>query len=67
MSAPHLHMAQLDEEGLATLRAVEDDLDLCIVALASPSVFADLSEAQLQRLQTLERELGGTLLAYTHD
>lgn len=59
-----MKIAQLDEARLARLRALEDELGTCIVALEREFHLADLSEEQLKRLQAVEQELGVVLLAY---
>ncbi len=64
MADQRMRVADLDEAKLARLRAMEDEIGTCIVALEPPSTFAELEPPKLQRLQELERELGLVLLAY---
>lgn len=53
-------------EGLE-FQSAETELGLSMVALEPQSGLAELSEEQLQQVQTLESELGLTLLAYSRD
>jgi hypothetical protein len=64
MAAPHLKVAQLDEGHLTKLRALEQELGACVVAVEKDTRFADLSERQLKRLQAGEKDLDVVLLAY---
>jgi hypothetical protein len=59
-----MRIAQLDEERLTRLRALEGELGTCIVALEPQYPLADLSEKQLKQLQAEEQGLGVVLLAY---
>jgi len=64
MAAQHLKVAQLDEARLTKLRALEQELGACVVAVQKDARFADLSERQLKRLQAGEKDLNVVLLAY---
>jgi hypothetical protein len=64
MAAPHLKVAQLDDARLTRLRALEQELGACVVAVEKDTRFADLSEQQLKRLQAGEKDLDVVLLAY---
>ena len=67
MAAPRMQIARLDDARLAKLRALEDGMALCLVALEPAYRLADLSEEQLARLQAAEKELGVVLLAYQRE
>lgn len=60
-------IAHLDEARLTKLRALEQELGGCIVAVEPGHRFADLPEAKLERLRAAEEELGFVLLAYECD
>lgn len=64
MTDQRMKVADLDENRLARVRAMEGEIGTYIVALEPVSPFAELEETQLRRLQDLERELGLVLLAY---
>lgn len=64
MPIPQMQPAELDEVRLGRLRALEQELGTCLVALEPRSELADLSREQLQGLQAGEQELGVVLLAY---
>ena len=55
----------LDDAGLNKLQALESKLGCCIVALGRRPQPAPLSEAQLQELEAVEREMDTILVAYT--
>ena len=67
MTAPRMEMARLDEARLAKLRALEEEMGLCLVALEPAYRLADLSDEQLAGLRAAEKELGVVLLAYKRD
>ena len=62
--APRMKIADLDEAGLARVRALEKDIGACVLALEPKVKLRDLSEDQLERLRAAEQELGLVLLAY---
>jgi hypothetical protein len=64
MNPANLPVADLDEDRLARLRSLEQDLGAVVIAYRPDSPYAPLSDEQLRRLQQLERELGVVLLAY---
>lgn len=64
MPNPRLRVAKLDDVTLEKLQAMEQEFGTRIVALEPYYPPADLSEQQVQRLKTLEKELGVVLLAY---
>jgi hypothetical protein len=64
MKAPRLGLAKLDEQSLAKLQSMEQELDTCILALEPKYPLAKLNADQVSRLQALENELGVVLLAY---
>ncbi len=64
MTETRMRTAQLDEKRLSRLRALEDELGFCLVALEQDFHLADLSEEQLRRVQAAEKEMGVVLLAY---
>jgi hypothetical protein len=59
-----MRIAQLDEKRLSRLRALEDELGICLIALEREFRLADLSEPQLKKVQAAEKDLGVVLLAY---
>ena len=67
MSSTLFYTAKLDEPTPGDLQNLENELDVTLVAMDSNSaqVPAQLSEAQLQRIQALEVKAGMVLLAYT--
>jgi hypothetical protein len=64
MSAPTLRPADLDDSALAKVRALEEQLGVPLVAYASETPYAPLTEDQVADLQRAEAELGVQLLAY---
>lgn len=64
MSAPSLRPAELDESALTRIRSLEERVGGPLVAYASESPYADLTDAQLEDIRSTERELGVQLLAY---
>jgi hypothetical protein len=59
-----LERANLDETMTNNIRALEQDLQCRIVALQPKIPYANLSRDQLAKLQSMERELGVSLVAY---
>jgi hypothetical protein len=66
MTAPQMKIAQLDEERLAKLQAVENELGIYLVAFQMEKPLANLSDDQVRRLHILEEELGVILVAQQH-
>ena len=64
MAAPRVTIAQLDEERLAKVHALENELGVLLVAYDQEPQLADLTEEQLGRLQAVEKEIGVYLLAF---
>lgn len=62
--APRMEFADLDEEGMNKVRALEQDIGGCVVALQRRINLRDLSEEELEKLQSAEEELGVVLMAY---
>lgn len=67
MSVPQVKIAQLDEERLAKLRDLENDLGIYLVALQLEQPLTNLSDDQVRRLHVLEEELHVTLVAHQHN
>lgn len=59
-----LKVADLNEEDVTRLRALEQELGVHIMAFEPGLNVADLSSEQLARIRMLEKELGVTLIAY---
>ena len=64
MSESRMRVAELDEDRLAKLRELENELGTWVVALEEGFRLADLTEEQLAKLWGVEQELGVVLLAY---
>ncbi len=64
MPTPILRPASLDEQSVARLRAMEEELGSVLIAYRAESPFTPLDDEQLRRLRALEQELGVVLLAY---
>lgn len=64
MAPPRMQVAELDEARLAKLRALEDDLGVCLVALEPAYRLAKLSEDELKAIKAGEDEMEVVLLAY---
>lgn len=62
--AQQLKIAHLDETAVAQLRALESETGKHIMAFQSGPPFAQLSAAHLEKVQSLEEELGIVLLVY---
>jgi len=61
---PRMKIADLDEDGLSKLQALEQDIGGCVLALERRITFKDLSPQQLAKLQAAEEALGVVLMAY---
>ena len=59
-----LKIANLEEESVARIRALEEELGSHIMAFAPGPDVASLPADQLERIKALEEELGVTLLVY---
>jgi hypothetical protein len=66
MSSSLFYTAQLDQPTMDDLQELEIELGVTLVAMESnpTSVAAQLSDSQLDRIQTLEGKSGKVLLAY---
>ena len=56
--------ANLDEGDLDKVKALEDELGACVLALTPNFSFAKLENEQVEKLKALEKELGVVLVAY---
>ncbi|MFW6115544.1 MAG: hypothetical protein ACOC7Y_00620 [Chloroflexota bacterium] len=59
-----MKIADLDEASLAKVRALEEKIGACVLALEPKVKLRDLSEEELERLRSAEEELGVVLMAY---
>jgi len=57
-------IASLTKAQLEKVRALEEDMGTWVVALEPEFRLVELSEEQVKRLQSVEKELGLVLLAY---
>ena len=64
MSALRMKIANLDEASLQKVRDLEEQMESVILVLEPHRPLADLTPEQVERLQSLEKELGVLLLAY---
>ncbi|MEI6085050.1 MAG: hypothetical protein WCS70_12205 [Verrucomicrobiota bacterium] len=64
MPTPQIRIAKLDDQTIEMITAMEEEFGHSIVALEPYFPPAKLTEAQIQRLEALEHELGVVLLAY---
>lgn len=62
--APDMKIADLNDEGLSRVRALEKDIGGCILALEPKVSLKNLSPEQLEKLRSAEEELGVVLMAY---
>jgi len=62
--APRMKIADLDDKTLAKVRALEDEIGGCVLALEPKVKLMDLSDEQLEKLTSAEEELGVILMAY---
>ena len=67
MPTPRLRIAKLDDTNLEKLQSMEQEFGSRIVALEPYYPPAELTQDQLNRLKTLEKELQVVLLAYKKD
>lgn len=59
-----LKIANLEEESLAQIRALENDLGVHIMAFRPGLDIASLPDDKVERIRALEEKLGVTLLVY---
>lgn len=64
MSALRMKIANLDEASLQKVRDLEEQMESVILVLEPHRPLADLTPEQVERLHSLEKELGVLLLAY---
>lgn len=62
--AQHLKIATLSEDSAAKLKELESEMDVQIMAFEPGTQLAELTKQQLNRIKSLEDELGVTLLVY---
>ncbi len=55
---------KLDQTGLDKIKALENKLGVCIVAVENSPKPAAISDTQLRELQSMEKEIGAVLVAY---
>jgi len=59
-----LKIAHLEEESVARIRTLENELGVHIMAFAPGPDIASLPTEMIERIKALEEELGVTLLVY---
>jgi len=59
-----MKIANLDEASLKRVQQMEESMGTLILALEPHIPLAELSDDQLEKLSTLEQELGVVLIAY---
>ncbi len=64
MTTGYVKYPQLDEQRLAKLKALEQELGTVVVAVEPQTQVAELPPDKLRRLQEAEKEMGVILLAY---
>ena len=64
MSHENFHAALLDDSGLKSLKALENELGLVMVAVEKDPKPAQLSADQIAKIQSTESELGTIIVAY---
>jgi hypothetical protein len=64
MPRPRMKFANLDEDGLKKLTALEEQMGTMILAVEPVYPLAKLSDEQVKRIQALEDELRVVLLAF---
>jgi len=57
-------LKKLKDENVTSIRALERELGVVVLAIEPKLHLADLSDQQLERLRKAEKELGGVLIAY---
>ena len=61
---PRMEFADLNEDQMEKVRALEQNIGGCVVALKRRVSLRDLSSEELERLQEAEKDLGVVLMAY---
>ena len=64
MPASRMKIANLDEASLKKVRELEEQMESVILVLEPHRPLADLTPEQVERVQSLEKDLGVLLLAY---
>jgi len=64
MSTRRMKIANLDDAGLKKVQQMEESMGTLIIALEPHIPLAELTEEQVETLNTLEQELGVVLIAY---
>ena len=64
MTTRRMKIANLDEAGLKKIKQMEESMGTLIIALEPHIPLAELTEEQVETLNTLEGELGVVLIAY---
>ena len=59
-----MKLADLGEDGLSKVQALEQDIGGCVLALERRIALRDLSPQQLEKLPAAEEALGIVLMAY---
>jgi len=59
-----MKIANLDEAGLNKVQQMEESMGTLIIALEPHIPLAELTEDQVETLNTVEQELGVVLIAY---
>lgn len=57
-------IAHLRKEQAVQIQALEEELEVCIIALEPGLEMAELNEDQLQKVKALEEKLGARLVVY---
>lgn len=57
-------IAHLDNDQLHQIYTLEEELDLCVIAMEPGLELAQLNDEQLAKVQQVENELGVTLIVY---
>jgi hypothetical protein len=60
----HLKIAELDQDNVSKIRALEENTGFHIMAFEPAVTLSAPTEEQLNQIQSLEKELNVTLLAY---
>ncbi len=64
MATVRLKYAQLDESGMQRIQALEQQTGAVVLVMEKVHPLANLTDAQIMKIQELERELGVILIAY---
>lgn len=64
MKPEHLFADYIDNDGLAEIQALEQELGSTLIAFSTPPQLADISDEKLARVRELEKKLCVRLVAY---